>query len=262
MRNIRLMIAYDGRAYHGWQVQPATITIQGTIEEVLARLTQAPCRLFVAGRTDAGVHAEGQIANFRTESPLSCLRLQLGLNGLLPDDIAILAVDEVAPDFNSRYGNGGKHYRYTIFNQRVPSLRYEGRSWRLWRELTLEPMVRAGQKLVGDHDFAAFRAANCECETTTRTMYRCTLTTAPPLIQIDITGTAFLKNMVRIIVGTLVGIGRGKLAEGAVEEMLQSGDRTLGGPTAPAQGLTLMRVFPAAESLEPGKGGSNTEDAS
>ena len=255
MRNIRLVIAYDGRAYHGWQVQPNTTTVQGTIEGVLAQLTQRPCRLRVAGRTDAGVHADGQVANFTTESSLSCERLVRGLNALLPHDIAILRVDEVSGNFDARRDNGGKHYCYRIFNRREPSVRRVGRSWHYWADLDLRPMVRAAQLLVGEHDFAAFRAADCDRETTTRMLYRCTLTAEPPSIIIDVAGTAFLKNMVRIIVGTLVDIGRGYLPEERVEAMLSGGDRTIGGQTAPAVGLTLVRVYPRVTDLAPGFAG-------
>lgn len=258
MRNVRLVIAYDGRAYSGWQVQLGATTIQATIEAVLARLTQEPCRLYAAGRTDAGVHAEGQVANFKTTSQLSCERLQIALNGLLPPDIAIRSVSDVPEDFNSRYANGGKHYRYTIFNQRARSLHHHGRSWRRWVELDLAMMARAGQRLVGKHDFAAFRASDCECGTTTRIIYRCTLSVAQPLIQLDVAGTAFLKNMVRIIVGTLMDIGRGRLPEQVIEQMLQTGERTLGGPTAPAEGLTLVRVFPRESALD-ARGAAPTE---
>lgn len=252
MRNLRLVIAYDGRAYSGWQIQKNVRSVQGTIEEVLARLTGQPCRLRASGRTDAGVHAAGQMANFRSETSLDCQRLHRGLNALLPDDISIVQVDEVDAAFDSRRANGGKHYRYRIFNRREPSIEHQRNSWHFWGQLDLHAMARAGQRLVGRHDFAAFRAADCDRETTERTIYRCTISSAPPLIAIDVTGTAFLKNMVRIITGTLVDIGRGKLPETIIDEMLRTGERTLGGPTAPAHGLTLMRVFPQAAGLERG----------
>ena len=243
MRNIRLIVAYDGTAFAGWQVQPGQRTVQGAIEEVLARLTQAPCRLRGAGRTDAGVHAEAQVANFYSETRLSCHRLLRGLDSLLPADIAIRAVEDVDASYNSRRGNHGKHYRYLIYRPRERDIRLHPRAWHICGALDLMQMARAARKLVGRHDFVAFRAADCERETTTRTLYRVTISAQPPLVQIDVEGTAFLKNMVRIIVGTLVSVGRGRMELAGIDELLRSGVRSAAGVTAPARGLTLEQVF-------------------
>ncbi len=236
-------MAYDGGAYSGWQVQPATLTVQGAIEGVLERMTQRPCRLRAAGRTDAGVHAAGQLACFQTESTLSAYRFLRGLNGLLPDDIIIREVVEVAAGFDPRRHNQGKHYRYVLWHAPMipPDVRH--RAYHRPGPLDLARMAAAAERLVGTHDFAAFRSASCERETTVRTLYRCTVNDRRPEVWIDVEGTAFLKNMVRIIAGTLLGIGSGKLPVARVDELLAAGDRSRGGVTAPAHALCMMRVF-------------------
>jgi tRNA pseudouridine38-40 synthase len=243
MRNIRLVIAYQGTAYAGWQIQPVDPTVQGVIEARLQQMTQQPCRLRAAGRTDAGVHAAGQLANFRTESTISLRSFHRGLNALLPDDIAILSVEEVPLEFDSRRHNLGKRYRYSIWNQRTPSAELAARTLHLHRPLDLPSMARAARLLVGVHDFIAFRAADCERKTTVRTLYRVTLSDERPLIHIDVDGTAFLKNMVRIIAGTLVEVGRGDRDSQSIAELLRSGRRPQAGVTLPPHGLCLMRVF-------------------
>ena len=224
-------------------MQPNVETVQGTIEAPLFRMTQQLCRLRGAGRTDAGVHSLGQVANFRTSSQLSLQRIHKGLNSLLPADISVLKAEEVPLSFDARRDNRGKHYRYLIFNRREPDVRLTPFSWRIYGPLDLMAIARAAQKLVGKHDFQAFRAADCDRETTVRTIYRCTVSRHGPLVQLDVEGTAFLKNMVRIITGTLVDIGRGHRSPEAVDAMLAGGPRHLGGPTAPPHGLTMMRVF-------------------
>jgi tRNA pseudouridine38-40 synthase len=243
MRNIRLIIAYQGTNYGGWQIQPDVPTVQGVIEDRLQSMTQKHCRLRVAGRTDAGVHAQGQLANFFTDSKISVDGFFRGLNALLPRDISILAVDEVPMEFDSRRHNEGKHYRYTIWNQRAPSTNHASWSYHLYRPLDLQAMASAARLFVGTHDFVAFSAACCDRENTVRTLYRCTISSVPPLIHIDVEGTAFLRNMVRIIAGTIVDVGQGERAPGSISDLLQSGNRTQAGMTLPAHGLCLMRVF-------------------
>jgi tRNA pseudouridine38-40 synthase len=243
MRNIRLVIAYQGTAYAGWQVQPVDPTVQGVIEARLQQMTRQPCRLRAAGRTDAGVHAAGQVANFRTESTIALHAFHRGLNALLPDDIAVLSVEEVPLEFDSRRHNFGKRYRYSIWNQRTPSPELTPRTLHLHRPLDLPTMARAARLLVGAHDFAAFRAANCERKTTVRTLYRVTISDDRPLVHIDVEGTAFLKNMVRIIAGTLLEVGRGDRDWQSVAELLRSRQRPLAGATLPPHGLCLLRVF-------------------
>ncbi len=242
-RNIRLIIAYQGTRYSGWQIQPNAPTVQGALERRLEEMTGHFCRVRAAGRTDAGVHALGQVANFNTTSSVPLRGFLRGLNTLLPDDIGVLAVEEVAPDFDSRRNNHGKHYRYSLWNQRPPSPREVPYYMHIHKPLDLRAMAEAGRLLVGTHDFAAFRAANCERETTVRTIFRCTICHEAPLVHIDVMGSAFLKNMVRIITGTLLEVGRGKHAPSQISALLEEGDRTKAGMTVPPQGLCMMRVF-------------------
>lgn len=242
-RNILLTIAYDGSKYAGWQIQPNAPTVQAEIEKIIEQLTQKHCRLIVAGRTDAGVHALGQIAHFYTESTLSTNAFFLGFNSLLPSTISICAVREMPLTFDIRRGNYGKHYRYTIFNRRSPSPQHAAYSWHIHKPLNAVAMTVAARHFVGTHDFQAFRAACCDRETTVRTMYRCTICDESPLVHIDVEGTAFLRNMVRIMAGTLVEVGQGKRDPESIAALLDGRDRTLCGLTAPPEGLSLVKVF-------------------
>jgi tRNA pseudouridine38-40 synthase len=254
MRNIRLVIAYDGTAYSGWQIQPNVPTVQGVIEDRLQQMTWHPCRLRVVGRTDAGVHALGQVANFRTDSSIPDRGFFCGLNTMLPGDISIVSAVEVPLDFDARRHNNGKHYRYTIWNQRSPAPLLARTAFHIFRPLAVEAMVRAARYLVGRHDFASFQAAECDRETTVRTLYRCTVSQEGALIHIDVEGTAFLKNMVRIIAGTLVEVGQNHLRPEFMPELLRRADRREAGLTAPPHGLCLMKVFLSYPELGTGLG--------
>lgn len=243
MRNLRLVIAYQGTHYAGWQIQPVSPTVQGVIEDRLRQLTQQPSRLRAAGRTDAGVHAMGQVANFRTESSHGLRTFFRGLNALLPHDISILSVEEVPLEFDSRRHNRGKHYRYSVWNRRSLSPFHVHTTYHLHRPLDTDAMARASRALVGTHDFAAFRSADCERETTVRTLYRCSVTREEDLIHIDVEGTAFLRNMVRIIAGTLLEVGQGTRSAESLPALLRGGDRVQAGMTLPPEGLCLVRVL-------------------
>lgn len=242
-RRLRLLIEYDGTDFQGWQRQDNGPSVQATIEDALSTMVGQETRIRGAGRTDAGVHALGQVAHFDTEAhniPLHGFRR--GLNSVLPRTIAIREVVEAAPDFDARFSARGKLYRYQIWNEETRSPRLDRFVWHDRRPLDVARMNEGARLLVGRHDFAAFRAADCERKTTVRTVTRLEVTREGSLVTLEIEADAFLKNMVRIITGTLVEVGRGRRAVESIPALLQSGDRTQGGITAPPQGLTLVRV--------------------
>jgi tRNA pseudouridine38-40 synthase len=239
----RLVIEYHGAGFSGWQKQPERRTVQGVLEAALLTILRHPTRLQGAGRTDAGVHALGQTASFETEREVAPDRLRKGLTALSRPDIAVVEA-AVAPDgFNARFDAEGKHYRYAVLNRPAPSPLLGGQSFFVPVSLDSNAMAAAARLLVGEHDFSGFRSADCGRENTVRTLTAVSLTRASDLIHIDIKGTAFLKNMVRIIAGTLVDVGRGHLSVDHITSVLKSGDRTQAGQTAPAKGLTLVNVF-------------------
>jgi tRNA pseudouridine38-40 synthase len=243
MRNLRILIEYDGTDFHGWQRQPGLRTVQGCLEQALQTMTGEAVSIQGAGRTDAGVHAAGQVATFPLLARIPEVGLLRGLNSFLPADIAILDVREVAPEFDARFSARGKVYRYRIWNHLVRSPLHARGSWHCRSLLDLAAMRQAAQQLCGEHDFRAFRASDCERRTTVRVIRRLEIDRQGALLIIDVEATAFLKNMVRILVGTLVDLGRGKIAGEVIDHMLRTGDRTAGGITAPAHGLTLLRVM-------------------
>jgi tRNA pseudouridine38-40 synthase len=241
-RNLRLLIEYDGTDFAGWQRQDGQRTVQGCLEEAVQAMTGVATFVRGAGRTDAGVHALGQVANFRTDARIPAPGFLRGLNSHLPPDVAVLELHEAPDTFDARWAARGKLYRYQIWNHAVRSPGHARVSWHLRRALDLHAMRTAASRLVGEHDFAAFRAADCERRTTTRLLRRVDLDRRGALLSIEVEGTAFLKYMVRILVGTLVGVGRGELTPDDVDRILADRDRTRAGVTAPAHGLTLVRV--------------------
>lgn len=243
MRTIKLIIEYDGSEYSGWQIQPNGLSIQEVLEEAFSRLLKEKVRIFSSGRTDAGVHARGMVAALRTEKNIPIRAFSDGINCLLPPDIAVWHAEEVSPDFNPRRDASGKHYRYTILNSAHRSPLSRLFSWRVPGGLDVPAMVAGGRYFLGEKDFAAFRAANCAAKTTVRRIDALDISRSGDLIHIDVRGSGFLKYMVRIMVGTLVGIGLGKVRPEEVAEMLKSADRRQAGSTAPPQGLCLMEVF-------------------
>jgi tRNA pseudouridine38-40 synthase len=243
VRHIRLVVEYDGSQLHGWQRQHNAPTVQQHLEEALGKLLTHDVQVTGASRTDAGVHARGQVASFRTERAIPVHGIRRGLNSLLPDAIAVRDAAEVPEDFHPRFSATGKHYRYTLLTRNERSPRYRDRAWHHPDPLNVAAMQEAAKALIGEHDFSAFRAAGCTAKTTMRRVDVITLTRAAPyLLDIDIRGNAFLRQMVRILVGTLTEVGTGKRKPAEVAEILASKDRTRAGITAPAHGLELIEV--------------------
>jgi tRNA pseudouridine38-40 synthase len=239
----RIVVEYDGTDFSGWQRQPGMRTVQGCLEEALRDMTGESVFVRGAGRTDAGVHADGQVASFPLVARIPPYGLLRGLNSILADDVAIVDVAEVDATFDARFSARGKVYRYTVWNHVVRSPRNARTSWHVRQALDMAAIVDAAARLVGEHDFRAFRAADCDRRTTRRILRRLDVDRQGARLTFDVEATAFLKNMVRILVGTLVDVGRGRVAVEAIARMLETGDRKAGGMTAPAQGLTLLRVL-------------------
>ncbi len=241
-RRLRLTIEYDGTDFAGWQRQDHAPSVQATIEDALAQMVGGPVVVKGAGRTDAGVHARGQVAHFDTTTTIPLHGFRRGLNSTLPSAIAIVAVDEVAADFDARFSALGKWYRYSLWNAESRSAHQARTAWHLRGPLNIGAMQRMAARFIGRHDFAAFRASDCERRTTVRTLHRLDVRRDGVLVTFDVEADAFLKNMVRILVGTLVDIGRARLREDEVAQLLLTPDRKRAGPTAPALGLCMMAV--------------------
>lgn len=244
----KLVLAYDGTAFHGWQKQ-ATLpnqaelrTVGGVVQDTLCRVLRQPILLVGASRTDAGVHARGQVAHFDAATPIPLARLRSAINSRLPADVEALSVEPVHDSFDAIRDAKNKRYRYRIFNTDRRPLEIRHCVWHCWHPLGLETMRRAAARLVGTHDFAGFAAAGHGRVTTVRSVFRCEVTRHEPEVHIEVEGSGFLYNMVRIIAGTLVDVGRGRLAEGVIDAVLTSKDRRQAGPTLPPQGLCLMWV--------------------
>lgn len=245
---MKLVVEYDGTAFAGWQIQPHKRTVQGTVQDVLRKITQENVKLVGASRTDAGVHALGQVAHFRTKSRIRPEKFFSALNGLLPPEIAVKSVEEVDADFHAIRSAQSKTYRYAIWNGKSRSAMERHRAWHVWEPLNLSAMRRAAGSLVGKHDFAAFRGAQSDTKTSVRRVECVTVRRGEPRVRptsevvIEIQGNGFLKYMVRNIVGTLVDVGKGKITPKEFREILRSRDRKKAGATAPAFGLTLVSI--------------------
>ncbi len=243
VRNIKLLIEYDGTNYLGWQVQPKGSTIQGTLEDKLGLLTGEPVRLFGSGRTDSGVHAFGQVAHFKTRSQMDVRTIQRALNSLLPPDIVIRKVEAVDEDFHARRHSKSKVYEYRILNRNLRSAFHREYAWYIPQKLNFTEMKRASQSLIGEHDFSAFRSVGSPTRTTVRRVVRAEWKRGREgFIRFEIEANGFLKQMVRAIVGTLVEVGKDKMNSAGFRKILESKDRKKAGPTAPARGLFLKEV--------------------
>jgi tRNA pseudouridine38-40 synthase len=242
-RNIKLTIEYDGTNYHGWQSQINAVTVQDTLTNALKKLTGEDCELTGSSRTDMGVHALGHVANFFTSSAIPADRFSYALNSVLPEDIVIIKAEEVSPEFHSRFQAKGKKYRYLIYNSKYRSALHRNRAWHIRGALDLDAMQTAAEAFLGEHDFFAFMASGSSVKTTVRTIYDISLVKKDELLEFEIQGNGFLYNMVRIIAGTLVYVGMGKIKAEEVSGIIQSKNRKLAGKTAPAHGLYLVEVY-------------------
>lgn len=261
MRNLRMTIAYDGSNYVGWQIQPNGLSVQTVVETAIEKLTGTHHNVLAAGRTDSGVHALGQVASFRTDSPIPCEGFQKALLTYLPDDVIVRDVEEVPDDFHATFSARQKRYRYVIHNCRTHNPFLRNYAWHFHRPLDSGAMHEAGQELLGTHDFRSFeshwpnKATSIRRvkEVTVKRQNHCPIWLGPDdqqsspdnngdFIWIEIVADGFLYNMVRAIVGTLVPVGRGRWNSEDVRRILSTMDRAAGGDTAPPQGLYLVHV--------------------
>ncbi|MFO7155452.1 MAG: tRNA pseudouridine(38-40) synthase TruA [Pseudomonadota bacterium] len=243
MPKLKLTLEYDGTDFVGWQVQPNGRTVQEELEKALRVLLGHDVRVVGAGRTDSGVHATGQVASFRAERSLPRSAYLEGLNGILPHDVAVVDVEEVPEAFCARRWASAKRYVYRISNRPVRSPLRRRTHWEIFRPLDVASMREAAAHFLGRHDFSAFRAADCTAPTTVRELFRLDVLQEDEEIRFVFEATAFLKQMVRNIVGTLVEVGLGKRPPDDPIRLLALRDRRLAGETAPAHGLTLERVW-------------------
>ena len=242
MKRVKLVVAYDGTNYHGWQVQDNGITIEEVLNRTISELVQEDIKVIGASRTDAGVHACGNVAVFDTESRIPGDKFSFALNQRLPEDIRIQESCEVDAYFHPRYADTVKTYEYNILNRRfeLPTKRLYAAF--CYYPMDIERMNQAAAYLVGEHDFKSFCSAGAQVQTTVRTIYAVNVTKADDMVHIRITGNGFLYNMVRIIAGTLMQVGTGLMEPEQVKEILEARDRSKAGPTAVAKGLTLVEI--------------------
>jgi tRNA pseudouridine38-40 synthase len=259
MRNIRLTLSYDGSDFFGWQLQPDRRTVQGVVEEALGVILEGSIRIYGSGRTDAGVHALGQVANFRTESKIELLGLKRGLNSLLPKDIRVLDLCEVAEEFDSRRLATSRIYRYIIIRCEVVLPFARNYAWHITDDLDVEEMRRAGSEFIGTHDFSSFAGSEeikggdeegRNSKSKIREVFDFSIRDGSisqgivigEFVEITIEANAFLRHMVRNIVGTVVDVGRGKMGAKEIIDILEAKDRSAAGATAPPNGLYLVEV--------------------
>ncbi|MCF0148912.1 MAG: tRNA pseudouridine(38-40) synthase TruA [Clostridium sp.] len=243
MRNIKLTIEYDGTNYLGWQKQKVGSTIQNTVEEAIRLLTNEEVEVIGSSRTDAGVHAKGFVANFKTNSNIPSNKYREAINHKLPDDIVILKSEEVDEEFHSRYSAKGKTYSYSILNRDVPSALDRHYLYHVKRKLDIEAMKEACKYFIGTHNFAAFKSSGSSVKTTVRTISELYIQENGDIIKIYVTGDGFLYNMVRIIVGTLIMVGSNKIKPNEIEKIIAEKDREKAGICVPATGLVLEKVY-------------------
>lgn len=242
MRNLKLTIQYDGTQYHGFQIQPVAITIQKVLEDALSSITNEVIHINGCSRTDAGVHAVMYVCSFITEFPIPADRLPIVLNNKLPDDIIALECCEVSDEFHARFNTSCKTYRYIINTNPNPQVFTRNYEWQLKKFLDVDKMQRAALYIMGTHDFRCFMTSGADVQSTVRTVYDLQVIEEDYYVKIYIKADGYLYNMVRIITGTLVKVGLGKLSADAVKDIILNKSRENAGPTAPPQGLALYKV--------------------
>lgn len=243
MRNIKLIIEYDGAKFGGWQKQPTKLNIQGEIEKAIQEITGEEINLTASGRTDAGVHSLGQVANFKTNSNIAIEKFPMAINSKLKKSIVIKEAEEVEEDFHARYKCKGKKYRYIINNSTCGSAIYRGLEYHIPQKLDIDKTKKAIKYFEGKHDFKGFRASGTSSKDSVREIYKAEIIQEKERIYIELTGNGFMYNMVRIIAGTLVDVGLGKIKPEDISNIIESKNRTLAGKTLPAHGLYLVEVY-------------------
>ena len=243
MKRIKLVVAYEGTNYCGWQIQPSGITIEAVLNKALSELLGETIKVTGASRTDSGVHSLGNVAVFDTDTRIPPEKICYALNQRLPEDIVVQSSCEVAPDFHPRHCYSEKTYEYRILNRKIPIPTLRKDTYFYYRNLDVEKMKKAAAYLVGTHDFKSFCSIHTTVEDTVRTILSCEVEKSlEDIITIRVTGTGFLYNMVRIIAGTLVQVGVGETKPEDILEILEKKERSAAGPTAPAHGLTMIGI--------------------
>lgn len=242
MKRVRLVVAYDGTNYCGWQIQPNANTIEEEINKALKDLLAEDIAVIGASRTDSGVHALGNVAIFDTETQIPSEKISFALNQRLPEDIRVVKSDEVPSDWHPRYQNSVKTYEYRIVNREIPDPTRRLYAHFTYSKLNVDEMRKASEYLVGEHDFASFCSAGSQVESTVREIKSLNIDNCSDEIVITVSGNGFLYNMVRIIVGTLLEIGEGKIKAEEIKDILEAKDREKAGPTAVAKGLKLVKI--------------------
>ena len=242
MRNIKITIEYDGTNYHGWQIQPNAITIQAAIQDALAKITKTQTQIIGAGRTDTGVHAAGQVANFHTHSQMSPTAFQKALNATLPRDIVITAVEEVSPDFHARFSAVSRTYRYTILNRAYPSALLRSSTYFFPEPIDVQDADIACRSLSGERDFSSFQRSGSERINPICEIYECRCWREQNFVYFEVEADAFLRGMVRAIVGTILKLHDKEDGVNQLRGVLDARNRSMAGASVPPHGLSLLRV--------------------
>ena len=243
MRNLRLRLTYNGSAYHGWQIQNNAVTVQGTVESVIEKIFGKHLTVYGCSRTDTGVHANEYYCNFRTEKEMPCSKVVAALNGNLPSDIAVLECEEMNDDFHSRFDCVSKQYVYRIWNSQVKNPFELNTAYHYKYSLDDTVIDKAAKDFIGTYDYKAFCSAGSSVEDTVRTVKHASVTRNGNMVEFRVEADGFLYNMVRIMVGTLIGINENKIDKDSIRNIILSGDRLNAGVTAPPQGLFLDKVY-------------------